>query len=108
MGYWIKVFTDDSTELGSDELIARKKASWSKGKLVNIAEVKLANSLSFARLAVPSTIWHQFDRFSIVIGSPQHNIEPTHRVVQAQIQDQIVRQMIVLVVTPMLGVLFQN
>lgn len=85
MDGWLKIFTDGSLERGSDCEIASGNASWSQGRLDNIQEVRLFDRNRVCSLSVPSTSWHQFDRFSVIVSEGTHIPTRTHRVVQAEI-----------------------
>ena len=87
MGMWLKIFTDGQPEYGTDEDIAKGKASWSRGRLDNIREVRIANQYMLCSLAVPKTSWHQFDRYltAVMVGQ---EVKPTriYQVIQAEIK----------------------
>jgi hypothetical protein len=86
MGAWLKLFTDGTLEHGSDELIAKREASWTRGRLDGIEKVRLFNRRRTCSLIVPNTNWHQFDRFSVIVSEGTQQPTITHRVVQAEIQ----------------------
>jgi len=86
MGAWLKLFTDNTKEHGSDKNIALGKASWTNGRLDNINEVRLFNHRQIASLSVPDTSWHQFDRFIAIVFPGTRTSEVTHRVIQAEIK----------------------
>ena len=65
MSAWVKRFTDETTEVGSDQNIALGKSSWTKGRLDNIKEVFITDGLSSASFIFPNTQWHQFDRYKV-------------------------------------------
>jgi len=85
MGAWQKIFTDGSLEDGSDEAIAKRKASWTNGRLEDIKEVKLFNNHFICSLTVPNTTWHQFDRFAVLVSEGTQFPMKLHQVVQAEI-----------------------
>jgi hypothetical protein len=89
MGLWIKTFSDNTTELGSDKDIEAGLASWSKGRLSDIKEVQLSNDRVTCRLLAPNTNWHQFDRYAaqVVVGQTS-TVKPVclYRVIQAELQ----------------------
>ena len=65
---WLKLFTDGTKEYGSDEAIAKHKASWTLGRLDRIKEVILSHNKKTCSLVVPNTSWYQFDRFSVLVS----------------------------------------
>ena len=83
---WIKFFADSTLERGRDKDIDAGKASWSRGRLTDIIEVRSFMGQRVGSLKVPNTHWHQFDRFVVVIGDGNVT-EPlkTHCVTQAEI-----------------------
>lgn len=85
MGGWLKVFTDGNLEHGNDDEIAEGNASWSRGRLGDIQEVRLFDHTKVCSLSVPNTSWHQFDRFSVIVSEGTHAPTRTHRVIQAEI-----------------------
>ncbi len=88
MGAWLKLFTDGTKERGSDGDITKRQASWSKGRLKDIQEVRLFNRSRACSLMVPETSWHQFDRFSVIVSEGTQQPTITHRVVQAEIKPE--------------------
>jgi len=95
MGGWLKLFTDGSKELGNDEAIIKKMASWSLGRQDNIKEVRLFYNQRVCSLTVPNTSWYQFDRFSVLVAEGTPKSVRTHRVIQAQICSNHVGQSII-------------
>jgi len=95
MGAWLKIFKDGTKENGSDEKITKGKASWSRGQLDNIKEVKLFNIKQEASLSIPNTSWHQFDRYQVAVTTGKQKSEITHRVVQAEIKLHHINQFVV-------------
>jgi len=86
MGAWLKLFKDGTQEHGTDEKIARGDASWTRGRLKGIKEVRISNTKRVATLTVPETSWHQFDRFEVIVGTEIAKPNITHKVVQAEIR----------------------
>jgi hypothetical protein len=87
MGAWVKLFVDGSKEHGSDQEIAKGNASWSRGRLDGIREVRLFGKTQVCSLSVPNTLWHQFDRFIVVVSEGTPQPIKTHQVAQAEIKD---------------------
>jgi hypothetical protein len=85
MAGWLKLFTDDTKEYGDDKSIQDGKASWSRGRLNNIKEVRLFGLNRTCSLTVPDTTWHQFDRFVVPVAEGTQKSYRTHQVVQAEI-----------------------
>ena len=89
MGGWIKHIYGNQKEYGTDDLIEKKLASWSKGKLESIHGVTLFNDSQFVcNLSVPLTEWHQFDRFCMIASNTGAETRRLARVVQAKITEQ--------------------
>jgi hypothetical protein len=86
MAGWLKIFKDNTKEYGGDEDIAKGKASWSRGKLDNIAEVRISNNRQTASLSVQETSWHQFDRLMVGVSVGTQHPTVTHRVIQAEVK----------------------
>jgi hypothetical protein len=84
---WLKLFTDNTKEYGNDEAIEAGKASWSRGRLDDIQEVRLFNISRTGSLTVPDTMWHQFDRLIVPLVEGTHKPQRTHQVVQAKIYE---------------------
>jgi len=95
VGAWLKLFNDGSHEHGSDQLIAAGKASWTNGRLSDIAEVRLTNLRQTVSLSVPDTSWHQFDRFIVELAHGTQRSQVTHRVVQAEIKASVLGQYVI-------------
>lgn len=85
MGSWLKLFTDGTSERGSDKDVDSHKASWTLGRHKGLCEVRLFHDLKTCSLSVPDTNWHQFDRFSVIVSEGRQEATRTHRVVQAEI-----------------------
>lgn len=86
MGAWIKFFEDGSSEHGHDLEIKNKTASWSQGKLSDIAKVQISERMNEALLSIPKTEWHQFDRYEALIsGIGKAESTRVARVIQAKI-----------------------
>ena len=83
IGYWKKHFSDGEKEFGPDNT---ETTSWSKGRLDDIREVHLSDDSSNARLVLPNTEWHQFDRYELNLETGQE--KRTLRIVQAKIQKE--------------------
>lgn len=88
MGMWIKHFIDGTSELGTDNDIKNKEASWTKGRLKDIKSVELSNKIVLANLSVPDSEWHHFDHF--VVNPELENPVSIRvlRVIQAKIQKE--------------------
>jgi hypothetical protein len=86
LGAWLKLFSDGTKEWGSDEGIDRGLASWSKGRLNEIEEVRLFHAQYVCRLSVSDTSWHQFDRFIVPIAEGTQKPYRTHRAIQAEVR----------------------
>ena len=86
MGMWQKLFSDGSSELGTDFQIQRGEASWSKGNLKDIESVQLSSNHIIACLTVPYTSWHQFDRFEVKINEGVPSSKRVYRVIQAEVK----------------------
>lgn len=84
-GYWVKIFDDGTTEVGTDSAIASKQASWSRGRLQDIVRVDLATRYNAATLQVGQTEWHQFDRFIATVQEGQLQSQLVYRAIQAKI-----------------------
>ena len=95
MGSWQKTFVDGTVEDGEDRRIAHGDASWSKGRLDDIVEVNLFEGTIFCSLAVPDTIWHQFDRFIVPASEGTHISVRIYIAVQAEIRDHHVGKYVV-------------
>lgn len=57
--YWIKLFSDGTQEKGSDTLIRRGKASWSKGRLASMIGVILNYALNTIQLKGSGPYWQK-------------------------------------------------
>lgn len=60
---WVKTFSDNTQEIGTDSLINLKIASWTNGNLDNIKKVSLTSLPRTATVKIPDTEYHQFDRY---------------------------------------------
>lgn len=90
MDAWIKYFNDGSVEIGSDDLIKEKKASWTNGKLSNISKVSISGFSKNAILDIPNTEWFQFDKYLLHLeDSSPFRIA---RIIQAQIKEPFINQ----------------
>ena len=88
IGFWTKVFNDNSYELGSDPDIKAGKASWTRGRLDNIKIVIISDGATHVHLDVPGgTDWYQFDRFVVPVSVGTQTPLRTHRAIQAKIQE---------------------
>ncbi len=87
MGSWVKHFNDGSTEIGSDRAISRGDASWSRGKLDDIAFVQLSSRLLTFLLEIPNTEWHQFDRYTVALDGVSESSRVA-RVLQAKVLNE--------------------
>ena len=86
IGFWTKIFKDNTWESGSDIDIKAGVASWTKGKLDNIKIVILSNGLMRVHLDVPDeSDWYQFDRFIVPVSEGTQQSIKTHRAIQAKI-----------------------
>jgi len=96
MGAWFKIFEDKTEERGLDQDIKAGKASWSKGRLDGIKEVRIYDDRTTCSLYVQNTSWHQFDRFitEVVVGQ---TAKPTriYRAIQAELKDHHVGQTLI-------------
>ena len=89
MGAWVKIFSNLTSERGSDYDIEVGKASWSKGRLNNITSVQIIENRLCGVLAVPDTTWHHYDRYTVLLGKYGTNISKRIlRVIQAKITPQ--------------------
>lgn len=89
MGAWLKLFSDGSSERGSDGDISEGKASWSRGRLRDIDSVYLSDNRFVCVLQVPNTEWYQYDRYMAPLGVVGKNVSiRTARVIQAKIQPE--------------------
>lgn len=86
MGAWVKLFSDGTQEIGTDDDVNSGIASWSKGRLTDIREVQLTNIVTLASLSVPDTNWYQFDRYTFDII--ENHAKRIFRVIQAEIQNK--------------------
>ena len=64
---WVKHFADGSTERGEDRMVARRAASWSRGRLDNLVRVTLHQGTAQATIEGPGEYW-QADTFEARIG----------------------------------------
>lgn len=87
-GAWVKLFEDGSREFGTDRQISMGEASWTRGRLTNIKEVQLLDTIILASLSIPSTSWHQFDHFIVKVDFDKP-MPPTkiYSIVQAEIKE---------------------
>jgi hypothetical protein len=86
---WIKHFSDNTIENGSDLLISSGKASWSRGRLTDISFVELYNNSSRSILSVSNTTWHQFDRYaSIATPNNTSSSRLLYQVIQSEIKSE--------------------
>lgn len=60
---WVKTFSDNTQEIGTDNLINLKIASWSNGNLDNIKKVSLTLLPRTATIKITGTEYYQFDRY---------------------------------------------
>lgn len=67
MNGWIKKFADGSIETGSDDLVKRKLASWSKGRLDHLVEVELHQNGFEVTLEGTGEFW-QSDDYDCDVG----------------------------------------
>ncbi len=88
MGTWEKVFYDGSSEIGRDEDIENKKASWSKGRLEKMKACWLYGFMCEVFVHIPNTEWHQFDRYEIPLAVGQHEGRKIIRALQAEIKPE--------------------
>jgi hypothetical protein len=95
MGAWIKVFTDNSTEVGTDAQITHKQASWSQGKLTDIHHVQIYENRFGICCTLENTKWHQFDRFISFLDQLGPQCNRVFRCIQVQIQQNHVGQYII-------------
>jgi len=61
MNGWIKLFADGTKEIGSDELVQKGLASWSKGRLVNMVGVELHHDDRIVILEGTGKFWQSDD-----------------------------------------------
>lgn len=59
MSYWIKLFADGTQEKGTDTLIARREASWSRGRLSSMIGVALAYAKKIVRIEGSGPYWQK-------------------------------------------------
>lgn len=87
-GAWEKVFSDRSFEIGRDEDIENKRASWSKGRLDDMIACWLFGFMCRILIAIPDTEWHQFDRYEVPLAVGKHDGKRIIRALQAKIQPE--------------------
>lgn len=63
MSQWIKRFVDGTTEIGTDDLVRSRRASWSRGRLDAMAAVSLSSGDLEVWLGgtLPSAFWQSDD-----------------------------------------------
>jgi len=83
---WIKIFNNRAEEMVLDEDILAGEGSWSKGELDDLYGVVILSAGKKARLIIPDTEWHQFDKFSMTVAPGKYRPNRTHQVVQALIK----------------------
>jgi hypothetical protein len=79
MNGWTKIFTDGTTEYGSDLDVLTKKASWSRGKLDNVTAVSVQQDKYRIAISGQGEYW-QSDDLEVVLGE----IVPTYVVRRIQ------------------------
>jgi hypothetical protein len=87
MNGWIKKFGDGTKEVGTDELVRAKRASWSRGRLSGMIGVELHHGASHVFLDGTGKFW-QSDDYEVLLLEPtptlktrrlQKKIEPMDR-----------------------------
>ncbi len=66
MNGWIKKFADGTEEVGTDQDIGRKLASWSRGRLDNLTSVELRHNGSLVILEGSGEFWQSDDYEAVV------------------------------------------
>ena len=88
IGAWEKVFSDRSFEIGRDEDIENKRASWSKGRLDDMIACWLYGFMCRILIVLPNTEWHQFDRYEVPLAVGNHKGKRILRALQAEIKPE--------------------
>jgi hypothetical protein len=86
---WIKTFSDNTQEIGTDLLIRNNLASWTNGRLDDIVEVDLYMLPLRVNVKIENTEYYQFDRYSAQVEI-NSKIVPTRvgRAIQAKITNE--------------------
>ena len=61
MNGWVKRFSDNTSEVGSDPVVQRREASWSRGRLDDITSVELHDTGHVAILEGFGEFWQSDD-----------------------------------------------
>jgi hypothetical protein len=61
MNGWIKHFADGSKEVGTDQAVYAKKASWSKGRLADMIGAEVVHGNKRIAILVPGEFWQSDD-----------------------------------------------
>lgn len=85
MNGWIKLFADGTDEIGSDEYISKKLASWSKGRLEDMTGVELHHNGTVVILEGTGSFWQSDDLIARMSQNGRSQL--ITRRIQKQIQD---------------------
>lgn len=69
MNGWIKYYSDSTTEIGSDEKVQTKQASWSKSKLDQISKAELEHNKFIISIKGSGNYWQSDDWEADQFGS---------------------------------------
>ena len=82
---WIKLFADGTEEIGTDEDVHKKQASWSQGRLEDMIGAEIIHGNKRIAIHAPGTFW-QSDDYEVTV---HQNGEPELKVRRLQKQINI-------------------